>query len=212
MDDAAPQGQYHVAMTGLKKGALVVAASMLLLGIGLTKRVNGEDMSPSITEGDWVFMLPAGIPLPGEVVRITDPLDQKRTILRRVLAIGGQSITIDEGQIRVNKRRLRASAMGDMGPHLVTSETLWAKRPATGASWLTRAIAEPPSQWTSKTVDVPDGHVFLMADNRDGPLDSRWWGPVPQSAITGIIRVRLGPAHTWRPRLEFLAGTPPLGT
>jgi signal peptidase I len=199
-------------MSGIKIGVLGVLGLGLAIGLSMIRTVMGEDMSPSITSGDWVLLVPSSEIQPGEVVATRDPLDPERTVLRRVLAIGGQSITIAEGQIRVDKRRLRAAAMGDMGRHLVVRETLWAKRPAVGSSWLTRSMAEPSSHWTAEPVGVPDGHVYLMADDRDGPLDSRWWGTIPMTSIDGVVKARLGPAHTWRPRFEFLAGTPPLGT
>jgi signal peptidase I len=34
---------------------------------------------------------------------------------------------------------------------------------------------------------VPDGHVFVMGDNRDGAADSRVWGSVPVDTILGVV-------------------------
>ena len=92
--------------------------------------------------------------------------------------------------------------MGDMGPYLVNKETLWAKKPAVGREWLVRHQAEPNSLWSAEPVDVPDGHVFLLADDRDHAMDSRWWGPIPTATIRAVVQIREGDAHTWRPGWE----------
>ena len=185
-----------------------------LLGLGLTvltRRVVGDDMAPTINSGDFVVVIPTSDVLPGDVVVLPDPLDSSQTILRRVMGVGGQTVTIADGHIKVGRRRLRTTAMGDMGPYLVAKETLWAKKPDVGASWLTRHQTEPVTHWKAEPIDVPDGMLYLLADDRDHAVDSRWWGPVSLDQLHGVVRVRLGPKHTWRPTWEFLTGSPPLG-
>jgi signal peptidase I len=44
-----------------------------------------------------------------------------------------------------------------------------------------------------RPITVPDGTWFLAGDNRGESDDSRFWGPVPTSAIVGIVRLRYWP-------------------
>ena len=52
----------------------------------------------------------------------------------------------------------------------------------------TDAICELP-----QAITVPKGAWFLAGDFRGESDDSRFWGPVPTKAITGVVKYRYWP-------------------
>ena len=182
--------------------------SALLIACLLPIRtVVGEDMAPSIQPGDLVWLLPGVEVQRGDVVALKDPLDPSRTILRRAIGPQGTQVHFTDEGIRVDAKRLRVKDMGRLDGYGVYQETIWSKPPAKAVEWLIRRRGDPPVKGDAEPVDVPDGHWYLVADDRDDALDSRWWGPVPQSAIQGVVKLRYGTAHLWRKELEVLQGT-----
>jgi signal peptidase I len=81
------------------------------------------------------------------------------TFIKRVVAMGGDTVAIKDGHVIRNGRR--------------TSESFIAPCAAGGDCDFPRAIR------------IPEGHVFLMGDNRGESDDSRFWGPIPVAWVIG---------------------------
>jgi signal peptidase I len=78
------------------------------------------------------------------------------TYLKRVVAVGGDTVEIREGKLLVN---------GEAVPeHYVSTSRLWRTMAATR---------------------IKSGELFVLGDNRDNSEDSRYWGTVPESAVVG---------------------------
>lgn len=193
-------------MSRLRILAATLGTTLLLVAVaGLVplRTVAGDEMSWSLRAGDRVWIVPDRVRR-ADVVLLTDPLDPTRRVLRRAIAHGGQRVKVEDGTVRVDGKRVRQQEMGDPpespgGPELtVLKEVIWSKPPAR-ANRFFPTISDRATRWSSPgVVDVPEGHWYVLADNRDAALDSRWWGPVPESAIHGVARARYGEADIWR--------------
>lgn len=97
-------------------------------------------------------------PARGDIVVVDDPTGIYPALIKRVVALGGESIDLSDGVVLVDGKKL--------------SEPYTGGRPS-----------EPQTQ--PLPTKVPEGFVWLMGDNRTGSTDSRTFGPVPVAAVQG---------------------------
>lgn len=87
--------------------------------------------------------------------------------IERVVAAGGDRVKVIDGRAYVNGKR--------------TNEPFI--RPDSECG-----LCDLPAE-----VTIPDGHVFLMGDNRGESADSRIWGPIPEDWVMGDAVLRYWP-------------------
>jgi signal peptidase I len=175
-----------------------VAARIAVVVAGLTLaravladqyHVPTPSMAPTIEPGDRIFVSKAafGLRLPyttrylvevggpavGDVVIFGDPRGGPTALVKRVVALAGQSVRLERGVLYVDglPQRLEELVDGTVVEHL------GATRHATG---------EPDLIDYGPTV-VPPGHVFVMGDNRATSLDSREIGAIPRDLLRGKV-------------------------
>jgi signal peptidase I len=120
----------------------------------------------------------------GDIVVFHYPVDPVQHFVKRVIGVPGDRVRLVNKQVFVNGVPLKE-------PYAHFS------RPANDVfrdsfPRLDVAPGETPDWWIQlrKLVDdgrliVPEGHYFVMGDNRDDSYDSRYWGFVPQANIIG---------------------------
>jgi len=145
-------------------------------------RIASQSMSPTLLDGDHLIVDKrvncngcAHILARGDVVLFTFPNDRTRLHVKRLIGVPGDRITIDRNGLSVNGIALRKAA-NEMGQ---------APEGIDGREW-TISTWVPGAEPLDLT--VPNGHVFVLGDNRSASLDSRKYGPLPLSDIKGKAR------------------------
>jgi signal peptidase I len=137
----------------------------------------------------------------GDVMVFRYPPKPTVDYIKRVVGVPGDEVAYLNKKLSINGKALPTQALPDFFDESTMryfkhrSETLGAKphqtiqdddRPAfvPGAD---QFIGRENCNYTVEgvTCKVPAGHYFMMGDNRDNSLDSRYWGFVPDANIVG---------------------------
>jgi len=120
----------------------------------------------------------------GDIVVFHYPVIPAQHFVKRVIGVPGDRIRLIHKQVFVNGAPLKEPYANFSRP---ANDLFRDDFPRLDVS-----PGETPEWWLQlrKLVDdgeliVPEGHYFVMGDNRDDSYDSRYWGFVPQANIIG---------------------------
>jgi signal peptidase I len=177
-------------------------------------RIPSGSMEPTLQVGDWLFVnklrLGPHIPfthavLPGYaeprrndvVVFVSPPQDPAIRIspdevtpmlVKRIVGVGGDTLFMRHGSLFVNGTLVLPhnddptplGAMADQPQPLFA----WQHRIEIAKSRFGPPEASP-SLHSWGPIVIPAGTFFMMGDNRDNSVDSRYYGPVPRENLRG---------------------------
>lgn len=123
-------------------------------------------------------------PALGDVVVFQWPEDPQKNFVKRLVGLPADTLEMRDGVLFRNGERQREpyASRAAFGREPASDEFRWQR------DFLPPAI-DPrryhPTRNDWGPLVVPDRHYFVLGDNRDNSLDSRYWGFVPDSLVRG---------------------------
>ena len=155
-------------------------------------------MKPTLLVGDFILVkkyaygirlpvsntkiLEIGLPQRGEVVVFRWPKDQRLDYIKRVIGLPGDRVTYVNKQLFINGEPIDQENLGPVDFEGLRDGVL-ALEYLNGATH--NILLERMQRGPTMDVVVPEGHYFVMGDNRDHSNDSRSWGFVPEKNLVG---------------------------
>ena len=130
--------------------------------------VKGDSMSPTVLNGDWVFVDRISYRFRDpdrEDIIVVKPRTQSSRIIKRIIGLPGERIEIADGKVQIKNDRQ------DVGKIL---QEVYLNLPATPAIGINSITLDPKE-------------YFVLGDNRYVSIDSRELGPIDAWSIEGRV-------------------------
>lgn len=144
-----------------------IMAGVVLLSyifVGLLLEVSGDSMFPTFHDKEQLvaekLTLEYKEPQRGEVVIFEHPTQAGALIIKRIVGMPGETISLENGQVYINGNLLNE-------PYL-----------AAGTKTEGNLVIKENLEF-----NIPSNHYVVLGDNRAKSLDSRYWGTVDRYKI-----------------------------
>jgi signal peptidase I len=139
----------------------LVVSALIIIFLYQPVKVEGTSMLPGLTDQERIFINKFVYHLEpisrGDIVVFHYPRDTAKSYIKRVIAVAGDRVQIDDGRVYVNGRRIRELYVPD----------------------------DYRDDRSYPETVVPRNTYFLLGDHRSSSSDSRDFGPVERQYIYG---------------------------
>jgi signal peptidase I len=171
--------------------AAPLLAYLMSMYVFQSYRVDGESMEATLQNNDRLIVWKLGrtwsgirgktyMPEREQIIVFAEKLlpdsnGKPKSVIKRVVGLPGDRVTVKDGKVTV----YTPDKPGGYNPDENETFSSQIQKPTEG----------------NIDVTVPEGHVFVLGDNRPNSLDSRYFGTVPTEDIRGTASLRIAPIN-----------------
>lgn len=144
-------------------------------------RIQSDSMSPALRVADVVWASSGKRLRRGSIIVFMNPETGKPSV-KRVIGLSGDEVFVRRGMVFIDGVPLAQTRIADQTAIETHTDGISCR-----ISTITGKASNAPLRI------VPDGHVFVLGDDRGNSRDSRYFGPVPVTDIIGNVRMRVWP-------------------
>jgi signal peptidase I len=189
----------------------VVIAIFVITFIVQAFQIPSESMENTLLVGDYLLvnklcyggqglgdhLMPYQKIARGDIIVFHYPVDPQQHFVKRVIGVPGDHLRMVAKKVLINGKPLDEPYVRFLEPpnNLFRDNFPRTDIPAIGLEgkwWLEMRKLVEDGQ-----LIVPEGHYFVMGDNRDDSQDSRYWGFVPRENIIGRPLVIYWSVRDW---------------
>ena len=225
MSKRKPEGKFEFIKTIVIAGTLALGFRSLLFE---PFNIPSGSMIPTLLVGDYLFVskysygysrysFPFGMapldgrvfetsPERGDVAVFRQPQNESVAFIKRIVGLPGDRIQVTDGILRINEvavNRVRKGFATASDGYNVIRFAVYQETLPNGKSYLTQERSDDDVLDNTNVFLVPEGHYFMMGDNRDNSRDSRTTsvGMVPAENLIGraerLFFSHNSSAHLW---------------
>src|SRR5437879_1810761 len=124
-------------------------------------------------------------PKRGDVIVFEYPEDPTKNFVKRLVGLPGDTVEMREGTLVRNHASIQEHYVEHTDPDIDPSPEDFRWQRDYVVRTAQAAAGYHPSRNNWGPLVVPKGNYFVLGDNRDNSLDSRYWGFVPDSLVKG---------------------------
>jgi signal peptidase I len=180
--------------------SIIVIALFVLTFVVQPFRIPSESMERTLLVGDfllvnkavygtrgfWRWLLPYEDVKRDDVIVFRFPLDPSDHVVKRVVAVPGDRIHLQNGVVWINGEKQSEPFAVFEGVYQDNFRDQFPARLYTDPGVDTRWWMQMRRDVQNGELVVPSGVYFVLGDNRNHSRDSRYWGFVPRANIVGL--------------------------